>query len=734
MDALAKEQTHYQRAIDEGVARADRSINEERQLAARRRHEEAAEDDELRVQLKPHKCSYCQAFVIDVSGPRTENAGMISPKIVYFKHVNYAHVRKGAEEKCPLCETIVAQLDRNDSSFEDDTDEDLTCFAYSYGGQGGEFDVDSLSAIYVVSSTRLWTKWANKQYRENLSYACFTTEQDPAGIFNTTRPIVINPASDESFKLIRSWLAECRHGHDLCQHFKTEFRPLRLVQISETSDGLRIRLCEDAVGPPVEYTTLSYCWGGPQAAQTETSNVLARTSAMDIKALPRTLKDAIEVTHRLHISYIWIDSLCIVQDSPEDKARQIALMPQIYSNAALTISSTRALYADEGFLRPRKPTDEPDHTVSLPYILPSTGEMGELTLFRESAVLSDSALMDRGWTFQEHALSPRILDFAGGQTRWLCKEWYVDGWRKHETLNKIWRTRHRLLLMMLGKLTSTQRISFTFPEACHFWENVVEMYTQRALSVATDRPLAIAGLAEVCCDNIGFRHQYVAGLWRSMFPWALFWSMPNRQRRLPRPTKYQGPSWSWTAISGAVHHGQCAKLNGGRIQVKVVDCSTEIEVEEAPFGAVKSGALVVEARTLPAKWLRSDNGAESRSPGDFDEMELLDSLSGDGAVEIRMCPDAHEADWDDPTTASIDVVLVEGGYEPPEFLDSHGAMGFVLRDLRDGFYSRLGIFETMPGARARDTRKDGDAKAATNLWHKYRAIFDERDHEVLVIV
>ena len=80
------------------------------------------------------------------------------------------------------------------------------------------------------------------------------------------------------------------------------------------------------------------------------------------------------------------------------------------------------------------------------------------------------------------------------------------------------------------------------------WLKLVEVYTHRQVTVATDRILAISGIAERY--GRAFGDQYCAGLWRSGFPRALFWTHSDKMQ--PRPRVWQGPSWSWTSIAGPV--------------------------------------------------------------------------------------------------------------------------------------------------------------------------------------
>lgn len=221
MADLAKQQIAYRRAVAQGVARADSSVDPAQQLATIRRHKASIDDQNFKKAVRPHSCGYCRPFIIDVSGQQGRlNDEWMPPKLLQFKHINLVHVKHGAQNDCILCGSIIAQLDRNDSSFGHDRDEDLTCFTYMYPGQGGEFDAEAIGPIGVWNDNKVWTKWANKHYHENWQYACVVGDQDPASAFITSRPIQINPASEESFNLMRSWRAECTHGHRDCQYFK----------------------------------------------------------------------------------------------------------------------------------------------------------------------------------------------------------------------------------------------------------------------------------------------------------------------------------------------------------------------------------------------------------------------------------------------------------------------------------------------------------------------------------
>ena len=171
------------------------------------------------------------------------------------------------------------------------------------------------------------------------------------------------------------------------------------------SRGFRKRL-----GP---YVTLSHRWGGPyQEYLTNKANIKHRQELLSYDALPRTWQDAVTVTRRLGFEYIWIDSLCIVKDDPQETHDEMKKMEDIYSGAACTIAATVAPTCDHGFLD--RYTDDG-----------FTGRRSSTTrTFNTEVKLTE--LNTRGWIYQERALSRRIIHFGEHHTYWECGHWLVS--------------------------------------------------------------------------------------------------------------------------------------------------------------------------------------------------------------------------------------------------------------------------------------------------------------------
>jgi hypothetical protein len=173
------------------------------------------------------------------------------------------------------------------------------------------------------------------------------------------------------------------------------------------------------------YAALSHCWGKERIITTTRATLKQRMEQISTESLSRTFQDAVQACQKLNIRYIWIDSLCIVQDDKEDWVRESAQMCDIYRLAHLTISAAHASGGDVGCFVKR------DGLVSLPFTLQfslrdgSTSKRTLLTpLPRNKTSIpvdkSEPPLYGRAWVLQEQMLSTRALSFEVDQMRWEC--------------------------------------------------------------------------------------------------------------------------------------------------------------------------------------------------------------------------------------------------------------------------------------------------------------------------
>lgn len=173
---------------------------------------------------------------------------------------------------------------------------------------------------------------------------------------NRVRPINWSPNSPESYRLARSWIDECltKHNHETstltASHLDSV--PLRLLYIQNIAADYEAELVypHDNRDKNYGFVALSYCWGGDQLHKTTKTRLRETKGKIDYSQLPATIQDAIQVTLGLGFHYLWVDSLCIVQDDPDELIHEIAKMASIYSQAVVTISAISAAAAGDGFL------------------------------------------------------------------------------------------------------------------------------------------------------------------------------------------------------------------------------------------------------------------------------------------------------------------------------------------------------------------------------------------------
>lgn len=386
-------------------------------------------------------------------------------------------------------------------------------------------------------------------------------------------------------------LIQCQRTHKNCGSQVTPTLPQRVVDVMAPKVAgklsLDLVLHVSSGAERGEYTALSYCWGTQVQTKLTRKKYKSMIAGFSSGILAQSIKDAIEVTRKLGIRYLWVDALCIIQDSSEDKAKEIDGMGQIFSDATLTIAAANSSSAHAGFLSSKNTLIG----CSLPFILPN-GEDGKVIAvpcFSYKHPEGYSPLSSRGWAFQEYVLSARVLYFGAGDVSWKCRATLLEPLFSTPFLppagdEEIYSDLSRALW------EEKSRREWKSSEKHHIWIEIVENYSDRILSLTEDRLPALAGIAERL--NHIWRDEYLAGIWKSCLPKQLCW---YRQRPDQLPLHpYQGPSWSWISIEGRVFF----ERDDTSIEVEILDCDVQLESSEARYGRVKSGALTLAASVL----------------------------------------------------------------------------------------------------------------------------------------
>jgi hypothetical protein len=186
--------------------------------------------------------------------------------------------------------------------------------------------------------------------------ACVGADEEVIPQGNHCHSVTENTGSQQTWSHVLRWLESCSnlHGADCNSMTATNWVPSRLLQVD--GDG-RVRLRTEFCGTPVRYTTLSHCWGVANTSQPKltSKNIESLKQDIDLNSLSKTFKDAIEITRRLKVDFLWIDSLCIIQGDEQDWQREASRMGQVYGNSMLNISA----HSDEpaqGCFRVRDPS------------------------------------------------------------------------------------------------------------------------------------------------------------------------------------------------------------------------------------------------------------------------------------------------------------------------------------------------------------------------------------------
>lgn len=366
--------------------------------------------------------------------------------------------------------------------------------------------------------------------------------------------------------------------------------PARLVEISGSDASPILRIIETASCPrDGEYMTLSHCWGGADLLTLRESCVDNMKEGIVWSSLPKTFQDAVTVTMWFRIKYLWIDSLCIIQDSREDWERESKRMKQIYKNSFLTIAATKAVDPTRGLFVDRNPDVVRISKVHAQWSRELKGDYLFVYCHLWEDEIVRSPLLKRAWVCQERLLSRRILHFGRSQLFWECQDLEACETFPESLPPKIHEASSLLskrLLLFNGEDSHKEN-----------WGSIVSQYSNGNLTNISDRCIAFAGIVEEL--QAFAQSEYVAGFWRHNLEHQLLWSITHL-RRTVRPQSYLAPSWSWLSIDGEVFPTQFFE---GKPLLEILDVSVTYSGDN-PLGPIKHGYINARGILGPAVWER----------------------------------------------------------------------------------------------------------------------------------
>jgi hypothetical protein len=498
--------------------------------------------------------------------------------------------------------------------------------------------------------------------------------------------LTVNYDVGTSVEQAKSWIEHCKlHKH--CPESRVPLLPTRVLDISNEYVRLHISRNERH-----HYCALSYCWGGPQPVRTLAGNIESHESGIQISSLPQTIQDAIDYTRQLGIEYLWIDSLCIVQDSIEDKRQEIARMANIYQNALVTIAATNTLRCTDGFLSKRARPSHETCIEDLPWSC-SDGSLGKVSLDRQSWYRADQEPLNRrAWTLQERLLSPRVLSFGSHQLTWECQTArYTDGGNPGTVYGM---GINRLEPYVFSPLTAATVERSPQAKFLHYtWIEAVIDLSIRKITEESDKLPAISGVAQQMHLITG--DTYLAGLWKAALHFELMWLQDPAAddfHHARRPTIYRAPSWSWASVEGAIAFS--GPFENENLVAEVVQCRVSPVDPSNAFGEVSDGRLVIRGplRSLDANLIQdyfhinsTDHREVSLAKLYLDGDEVLPSSTAVSLSEdVLSGSQVHQRVW------LLDMALNKYGYPS----------GYALRQFsqqKSWLFRRIGWYDTTMG-------------------------------------
>ncbi|KAF7918622.1 hypothetical protein BELL_0212g00190 [Botrytis elliptica] len=471
------------------------------------------------------------------------------------------------------------------------------------------------------------------------------------------------------FTTASNWLSHCIQKHEACKSNDYGVLPTRLIFVAGESPRLVLTANYQE---RLQYATLSHSWGSHEVIKLTTKNFGQLIKEIPLNILPKTFKDAINITQKLGVDFLWIDSLCIIQNDDDDWQKEAALMSSVYGGSVITIAASSARDSTEGcFLKP------PNFSGGLRARITDCGRQ-RVQDFRSDAEYEISTvrahLGTRAWALQEKVLSPRTIHFGDRGAFWECRsliasEFFPEGFPQRFPKTLVCRPRNS--------------------EWEWKWHEIVKLYSAANLTYGKDKLPALSGIAKSEFDENA--DQYLAGMWRKKIEEQLCWGLAG-SKASERPL-WRAPSWSWTSIDGQVTWPESSSKNR---YAHVVDANTT-PYSYDPFGQVIDGFIRLACSTMAAGHIiftETLNGAGGRGDAAISlnirgqkkefpvRLDCLDDIDQDYPRLIYLVPLIGASDFPGHFNSNI------------EWIPELAVVGIVLQntDSVTRKYTRIGHF------------------------------------------
>lgn len=519
--------------------------------------------------------------------------------------------------------------------------------------------------------------------------------------------------------------------------------PTRVIDVGEVDSPLLpcLILSSGATG---EYTALSHCWGGPISFVLTTQNIKSFQSGIDFSNLPANFRDAILITRQLGVRYLWIDSLCIIQNCEEDWERESAQMGAVYRDALIMIGANASRGSTDGILK--NVQQDLRRTASIK-LFPDSKQLDFVSIvskdFEEEdfwTLYMEGSLNSRGWTLQESFLASRILHYGLRQIYWQCGEVF-EGADRVDLTTQLMDSKYG---EMLALFRSSVANGFSLGEVdlkrmqAFYYEIVVD-YNTRGLTFPSDKLPAFSALARLVHSVFG--GDYLAGIWSTDFRRGLLWHTDVETCR--HAQTYRAPSWSWASTIDQVLFSSLNDKPGQTgFEADLDSYSIRLTNSSNPYGRVESAELVLSGITkrvyrnnqnMSKLYLKDEIGQvyyDEAEPGFKDDMfgtlfkvdMRIDGTESDIFVSITTSEgDSEDKDMDTSLISKqhYELLIIDTFVEMDSFLRVDCLIVVKVDQLED-VYRRVGYV-------ALGGRRGGDAK-------DFRHVIESMERKVLRLI
>jgi hypothetical protein len=397
-----------------------------------------------------------------------------------------------------------------------------------------------------------------------------------------------------------------------------------------------------------------------------------------------TFIEAIRVARWLEIRYVWIESLCIIQDSVEDWEIESALMGAVYYNSRLNIAAAASSNSHGGLFRSRTSFNSMATAANPRW---PTFEGREICLLEHNLwhrQLNLAPLNRRAWVLQERILASRVLHFGESQLFWECHE--LDACEMYPKgippfMSKgVPRFKDIDLSIDRAQTTRTSRSDRDALEmelaAYSLWTRIVSAYSTCGLSLEADKLVAVNGLANSIQGVV--QDKYVAGLWRKSLHEQLLWCA-SETGSLTRPKAYCAPTWSWASLDGDI----TSRPYKGPLMSNVEIINVQVHALEN--GQVLGGSIFLRGKLFdyslmeilrPSPLSYTIFRWDIEKPHELDRVVCL-QVVGDGVVGLflRRAPGLEQGTYERVgaydlshavSTRDVAIMLLEADKSPPD--------------------------------------------------------------------